>query len=118
MSAVLLVGLEKINTAKAEARYKDTLISTQQALQNFEQYLKKQLHKYNISLIQDQIDSLIAKSRKLIYENAHDGQISQIIERKIEKDFKIMIHLLKKSVLNSKFTEDYVEQWGWCPKIE
>lgn len=91
MSAILLIGAEKINTAKASVNYKDTLISTQQAVADFVQYLRKQLSKYKISLAQDQIDSIIVKSRKLIYNHAHNGKISKIIERKIEKDVKIYL---------------------------
>jgi hypothetical protein len=101
--AVLLISAEKINPAGAEINHKDILISTHEALQSFVQYLKKQLNKYGISLVQDQINSIVSKSRNLIYENAHNGKISQLIERKIEKDFKIYL----KNAYPDKFKVKY-----------
>ncbi len=101
----LLISVEKMNFVRAESNRTDTMIATQQALQNFIQYLNKQLNKYGISLLQDQVDSLVAKSRKLIYENAHNGKISRLIERKIEKDFKLYL----KNTYPDKFKEKLVQ---------
>lgn len=69
----------------------ETLISAHQALQDFKLYLNKQIAKRNLKLTPEQIESLIAKSRSLIYENSREGQISQENSRKIQKDFKLYL---------------------------
>ena len=69
----------------------ETLISAHQALQDFKLYLNKQIAKHNLTLSPEQIESLIAKSRSLIYENSCEGQISQANSRKVQKDFKLYL---------------------------
>jgi hypothetical protein len=66
-------------------------ISTHQALQDFKLYLQKQIAKHNLTLSPEQIDSLMAKSRSLIYENSQEGQVTQANSRKIQKDFKLYL---------------------------
>ncbi len=69
----------------------ETLIPAQQALQDFKSYFNKQIAKHNLSLSSEQIDSLTAKSRSLIYESSREGQISQANSRKIQKEFKLYL---------------------------
>ena len=69
----------------------ETLMPAQQALQDFKFYFNKQIAKHNLTLSPEQIESLIVKSRSLIYENSREGKISRANSRKIQKEFKLYL---------------------------
>lgn len=82
---------QSISTEASTKASTDELISSNQAKQNFKGYINKQIAKHNLKFSQEQIDNLLTKGYKLIYENIHDGQITNAGLCKIQKDLKIYL---------------------------